>query len=179
MSFKNEANNPGLQFDNLLVDPPRAMNILLLHRAKSAKMGALIAPAVIVLGISFSLSSVFGLVVAIAVACGFIASIDRIRSYIERRDLVLVITSTGLRMFVYDKEVEISWQDVEAMKTSHGKTGVFLHLKLAQPEQYVSKFARMNRVLSAYQLSIPISGLELPWRLVAKAIESAWRSKST
>jgi hypothetical protein len=82
--------------------------------------GGLIAPAVIVLGISFSLSSVFDLVVAIAMACGFIASIGRIRSYVERRDLVLVITSTSLRRFVYDKEVEISWRDV-AMKTSRGK----------------------------------------------------------
>jgi hypothetical protein len=121
------------------------MNDLLLHRAKSTKIGGLIAPAMIILGISFSLSGVFGLVVAIAMTCGFIASVKRIRSYIERRDLVLVITSTGLRRFVYDKEVDISWRDVEAMKTSHGKTGVFLHLKLAHPEQHMGKFARMNR----------------------------------
>jgi hypothetical protein len=155
------------------------MNDLLLLRAKSTKIGGLIAPAMIILGISFSLSGVFGLVVAIAMTCGFIASIKHIRSYIERRDLVLVITSTGLRRFVYDKEVEISWRDAEAMKTSHGKTGVFLHLKLAQPKQHVGKFARMNRVLSPYPLSIPISGLELSWKVVAKAIESAWRSKIT
>jgi len=40
------------------------------------------------------------------------------------------------------------------------------------------KFARLNRVLFPYQLSIPISGLEFPLKVVAKEIESALRSES-
>lgn len=92
---------------------------------------------------------------------------------------MLMITDTGLCRFVHDKKVEIPWRDVGAMKTSLGKTGVFLHLKLAHPGQHMGKFARMNRMLSPYQLSIPISGLELPWKVVAREIESVWRSKMT
>jgi hypothetical protein len=69
-------------------------------------------------------------------------------------------------------EVEIPWQEIEAVRLSWGRRGaVNLDIRVTQPERYLNRFRRFNLALSKYHLSVRVSGLDLSPEKIVLAIE--------
>jgi hypothetical protein len=128
--------------------------------------------------VAFFLSVTFGVIVAVVVAGAVVARFGELRSFVENPPVVLVIADSGLgikRGWV--PEIEIPWQDIEVTDVSRGRRGsTILLISVENPRKYLGEFTRMNRALSRYHISIPVSGLELPAKEVVSKIEDAWKA---
>jgi hypothetical protein len=157
------------------------MEQLVLRHSKSSKIWQLAVLAFLVLGVSFSIAPLLGGAVAVIMACLSAARFDLLKSFVEKRVAVLVVSSPSLSLRKGTEEwVEIPWQAIEALWTERGRRGAtMLCLRLTDPEKiHPGVLARFNRALNGYHLSLPISELELPPKEVASRIESAWRASS-
>lgn len=117
-----------------------------------------------------------GVCVTFALAIGVFAYTTHAGSSLaDQFPIVLEIGPAGL--FIrrrWLREVEIPWQDIEAMRLSRGRKGAInLDIRVADPERYLSRFTRLNLALSTYHLSVRVSGLDLSPERIALAIEDA------
>ena len=145
-------------------------------RERNLKTKDVLAQAVVVAMASFFMSVPIGVCVTIVAALAVAAFISHNEpSPDDQRPVVLEIGSQGLAIRKrWVREVEISWQDIEAMHLSRGRKGaVILDIRVTEPERYLGRFMRANLVMSRYQVSVRVSGLQLSPKEIALTIENA------
>ena len=148
-------------------------------RERKVRGRDVLAPAMMIVAVCFFESLSLGICVAIAFAVGFFAY--KTHDGALRQDelpVVLEIGSRGLSIrHRWPGEVEIPWQDIEAMQLSRGAKGaVNLDIRVTEPERYMKRLVRLNRILSNYHLSVRVSGLELPPEKIVLIIDEAQRT---
>jgi hypothetical protein len=92
--------------------------------------------------------------------------------------IVLEIGPVGLSIkHRWVPEVEIPWQEIEAVRLSRGRRGaIYLDIRVTEPERYLSRFMRFNLALSKYHLNVRVSGLDLSPEQIVLAVEDAQRA---
>lgn len=148
-------------------------------RERKLRARDILLPVAMIVALCSLESLPLGICVVIAFAVAFFAYKAHDGSLPqEQLPVVLEISSSGLSIrHRWPGEVEIPWQDIEAMRLSRGAKGaVNLDISVTQPERYLKRFARLNRALSKYHLSVRVSGLELPPEKIASVIEEAFNA---
>lgn len=135
-----------------------------------------LAPAALVVVACLFESLPLGVCVAFALALAFFAYMMHDGS-LPRDQLPIVLEISSKSLFIRRRqlhEVEIPWEDVEAMQLSRGAKGaVNLDIRVTDPERYLTRFVRLNLAMSRYHLSVRVSGLDHSPEKIALAIEDA------
>jgi len=155
------------------------LDVLTIVRERKLQAREVLPPIVLIVVACFFESLPLGICVTIALAIAFFGYMTHDGSLSpDQFPIVLEIGPQGLsirRRWLH--EVEIPWQDIEAMRLSRGgKGGVNLDIRVTEPERYLNRFVRLNLALSTYHLSVRVSGLDLSPERIASAIEDAQKA---
>jgi len=157
----------------------KSLNAPTIIRERKLRIRDVWAPAALIVAACFFESLPLGVCVTIALALAFLiyGAHDGALPQ-DQLPIVLEVSTRGLSIrHRWPGDVEIPWQDVEAVRLSRGAKGaVNLDVRVTEPERYLKRLMRLNRVASKYHLSVRVSGLELPPEKIALAIEEARRS---
>lgn len=148
-------------------------------RERNLTVWEVLAPAISIAVASFFMSVPLGIFVTFAAGLAIAAFIThRESSQEELGPVVLEIGPKGMAIKKqWVREVEIPWQDVEAMQLSRGGKGaVNLDIRVTEPKRYLGRFMHVNLALSRYHVSIRVSGLELSPKEIALTIEDAQKA---
>lgn len=145
-------------------------------RERKLRILDILAPGTLIVVVCFFESLPLGICVTFALALAFFAYFSHDGSLPQDQlPIVLEISSESLsirRRWLHD--VEIPWQEVEAIQLSRGAKGaVNLDIRVTEPERYLKRLGRLNLVMSRYHLSVRVSGLDLSPEKIALVIEDA------
>lgn len=155
------------------------MEQAIIVQQKEPRIRDVLLPSAVVVAASFFQSVPFGICIAMAVAVFIAAFTIHTRAaskgaqpvVLEIRPDALVIKRRWIR------EVDIAWQDIEAVRLSRGRRGAIkLDIRVTTPGRYLGRFMRANLVMSWHQISLRVSGLALSPKEIALAIEDARKS---
>jgi hypothetical protein len=152
------------------------LDIPTIVREKNPGMWDVLTPVIMGIVASFFMSVPVGVFATVAAGMAIVASIAHNKPSVEdRRPVVLEIDDRRLVIQKrWVREIEIPWQDVEAMQFSRGRKGaVYLDIRVTEPERYLGRLMRVNLALSRYHISVRVSGLELSPKEIALVVEHA------